>query len=179
MHFAYNIQNINNQSTCLKCISSRENLPLYAGFAVTSRGNFGIVENKGFEASFDYNRRIDKDWNISIRGNFTMNEDKVIEDGKPIKTYSWQNTVGKNVLVRMGDVAEGLYADEQEIENRNICQFGETYPGELVKPGDIKYKDLNDDGKIDEYDMCAIGRGDVPKYYYGFGGDFRYKATGS
>ena len=156
----------------------RENLPLYAGFAATPRGNFGIVENKGLEASFDYNRQLGKNWNVAIRGNFTMNEDKVIEDGKPVKTYPWQNTIGQNVLVRMGYVAEGLYSGMEEIQERGICQFGETYPGELVKPGDIKYKDLNGDGQIDEYDMMAIGRGDVPKYYYGFGGDFRYKNMG-
>ncbi|MDR0505293.1 MAG: TonB-dependent receptor [Dysgonamonadaceae bacterium] len=156
----------------------RENLPLYEGFAAVPTGNFGIVENKGFEASFDYNCRLGKNWNVAFRGNFTMNEDEVVEDGKPVKTYSWQNTVGQNVLVRMGYVAEGLYADWDEITERNICQFGETYPGELVRPGDIKYSDLNNDGKIDEYDMKAIGRGDVPKYYYGFGGDFRYKNLG-
>lgn len=71
-----------------------------------------------------------------------------------------------------------MYESEEEIKERNITQFGETYPGQLVKPGDIKYKDLNGDGHIDEYDMCKIGRGDVPKYYYGFGGDFRYKNIG-
>jgi len=157
---------------------NRNNLPLYAGFAVTPTGNFGIVDNKGLEASFDYNHQFGKDWNIAVRGNFTMNQDVVIEDGNPIKTYPWQNTVGKNVLVRMGYVAEGLYSSEEEIKERNISQFGETYPGELTKPGDIKYKDLNGDGKIDEYDMCAIGRGDVPKYYYGFGGDLLYKNFG-
>jgi len=156
----------------------RNNLPLYAGFAVTPSGNFGIVNNKGIEASFDYNHQFGKDWNIAIRGNYTMNQDVVIEDGNPIKTYPWQNTIGKNVLVRMGYIAEGLYSSEEEIKERNICQLGETYPGELTKPGDIKYKDLNGDGKIDEYDMCAIGRGDVPKYYYGFGGDLRYKNFG-
>ncbi len=157
---------------------TRENLPYYAGFAVDPTGNFGVVENKGFEASFDYNHQFGKDWNVSFRANFTMNEDEVIEDGKPVKTYPWQNTVGENVLARFGYVADGLYASEEEIKQRNICQFGETYPGELVKPGDIKYQDLNGDGRIDEYDMKAIGHGDVPKYYFGFGGDFRYQNIG-
>jgi hypothetical protein len=107
-----------------------------------------------------------------------MNEDEVIEDGKPIQQYAWKNTIGNNLLARYGYVAEGLYSSEEEIIERNISQFGETYAGELVKPGDIKYKDLNGDNHIDDNDMKAIGRGDLPKYYYGFGGDIRYKNIG-
>jgi hypothetical protein len=137
------------------------------------------VENKGLEASFDYTHQFGKDLNISIRGNFTMNEDVVIEDGKSIYADEpWRNSVGQNVLVRMGYIAEGLYASDDEITERGISQFGETYPGELTKAGDIKYKDLNGDYHIDEHDMTAIGRGDIPKYYFGFGGDIRYKNLG-
>ena len=55
-----------------KIFVSRNNLPLYAGFAVSASGNVGIVENKGFEASFEYNHQFGKDWTVSLRGNFTM-----------------------------------------------------------------------------------------------------------
>ncbi|KAA6301474.1 MAG: TonB-dependent receptor SusC [Candidatus Ordinivivax streblomastigis] len=162
-----------------KIYVKRDNLPLYAGFAVTPAANVGIVENKGLEASFDYTHQFGKDLNISVRGNFTMNEDVVIEDGKSIYADEpWRNSVGQNVLVRMGYIAEGLYASDDEITERGISQFGETYPGELTKAGDIKYKDLNGDYHIDEHDMTAIGRGDIPKYYFGFGGDIRYKNLG-
>lgn len=161
-----------------KIFVTRRNLPLYAGFATDPSANTGIVENKGFEASFDFNKQVNKDLNVALRGNFTMNEDKIIENDEPAAAYPWMDKKGHNVLVRMGYVAEGLYSSVEEIKERNITQFGETYPGELVKPGDIKYKDLNNDGHIDEYDRKAIGRGDVPKYYYGFGGDVRYKNFG-
>ena len=146
-----------------KIFVSRNNLPLYAGFAVSASGNVGIVENKGFEASFEYNHQFGKDWTVSLRGNFTMNEDEIIENAEPAPAYPWLEKRGTNVLARFGYIAEGLYESEEEIKERNITQFGETYPGQLVKPGDIKYKDLNGDGHIDEYDMCKIGRGDVPK----------------
>ena len=145
-----------------KIFVSRNNLPLYAGFAVSASGNVGIVENKGFEASFEYNHQFGKDWTVSLRGNFTMNEDEIIENAEPAPAYPWLEKRGTNVLARFGYIAEGLYESEEEIKERNITQFGETYPGQLVKPGDIKYKDLNGDGHIDEYDMCKIGRGDVP-----------------
>ena len=157
---------------------SIENMPIYAGFAVTPAGNIGKVENKGFEVSANYNHQLAKDLYISLQGNFTMNEDKVIEDGKTVYADEWRNSVGHNVLARFGYIAEGLYESDEEILTRGISQFGETRPGELTKPGDIKYKDINGDGHIDDNDMTYIGRGDVPKYYYGFGGDVRYKNMG-
>ncbi|MDD3079723.1 MAG: TonB-dependent receptor [Paludibacter sp.] len=158
---------------------SRYNLPLYAGFSVTPAGNIGAVENKGAELSLAYNKQFNKDVFVSMQANFTMNEDKVIEDGKTVYSdQPWRNSVGHNVLARFGYIAEGLYSSEEEIQERNITQFGETYPGQLTKPGDIKYKDISGDGHIDEQDISCIGNGDVPKYYYGFGGDVRYKNWG-
>lgn len=161
-----------------KIFITRNNLPLYAGFAVDGSGNVGIVENKGLEASFEYNHQFGKDWTVSLRGNFTMNQDEIIENAEPAPLYPWLEKRGTNVLARFGFIAEGLYASEEEIKERGITQFGEKTPGQNVRPGDIKYKDLNGDNHIDDNDMCMIGRGDVPKYYYGFGGDFRYKNVG-
>lgn len=92
--------------------------------------------------------------------------------------YPWLDQRGHNVLAQWGYVAEGLYTSDEQIKERNITQFGETYPGELVKPGDIMYKDLNGDGHIDEYDRECISRGDLPEIYYGIGGDLRYKNIG-
>jgi TonB-linked SusC/RagA family outer membrane protein len=161
---------------------TRENLPVYAGFATTPAGNIGQVKNEGFEISANYNHRFSDDLFVSIQGNFTTNRDKVIEDGKTVYEYAWRNSIGHNVLARFGYIAEGLLkADELDPASsryRGITQFGETRPGQLTKPGDIKYKDLNGDNHIDENDMCVIGHGDVPKHYFGFGGDVRYKNWG-
>lgn len=156
----------------------RDNLPIYTGFAAEVDANVGIVENKGVEASFDYTRQFGKDWSVSFRGNITYNKDKVIENAQATPAYSWLDKRGHNVLGTWGYVALGLYTSEEQIKERGISQFGETYAGELTKPGDIMYKDLNGDGHIDSNDECYIGHGDVPSTYYGFGGDFRYKDLG-
>lgn len=161
-----------------KIFVTRGNLPLYAGFATGASANVGVVENKGFEASTEYNHQFGRDWTVSLRGNFTMNQDEIIENAEPAPAYPWLEKRGTNVLARFGYVAEGLYASKEEIQERGVTQFGETQVGQSVKPGDIKYKDLNGDKHIDENDKCMIGRGDVPKYYYGFGGDVRYKNFG-
>lgn len=156
----------------------RKNLPLLNGLEANPYANVGVVENKGFEASFDYSRQFGKDWMVSLRGNIAYNEDKVIENAEAAATYPWLDRKGHNVLAQWGWVAEGLYTSNEQIKERNITQFGETYPGQLVKPGDIMYKDLNGDGHIDDYDQMCISRGDLPQIYYGFGGDFRYKNFG-
>ncbi len=156
----------------------RKNLPLINGLEANPFANVGVVENKGIEASFEYSKRFGKDWLVSLRGNIAYNEDKVIENAQADPAYPWLDRKGHNVLAEWGWVAEGLYASEDEIRERNVTQFGETYPGELVKPGDIKYKDLNGDGHIDDYDQMCISRGDLPQIYYGFGGDFRFKNIG-
>ena len=100
---------------------------------------------------------------MSIRGNMSMNDDKVINNAQATPAYPWLERRGSNVLAEWGYVAEGLYTSKQQIQERGISQFGETYPGELVSPGDIMYKDMNGDGHIDEYDMVKISRGDVPR----------------
>lgn len=157
---------------------SRENVPFVAGFAKGISANMGVVKNTGFEASFEYSHTFNKDLWLSIRGNMSQNHDKVIENAQAAPAYPWLDQRGHNVLAQWGYVAEGLYTSDEQIKERNITQFGETYPGELVKPGDIMYKDLNDDGHIDEYDRMCISRGDLPEIYYGFGGDLRYKNIG-
>jgi hypothetical protein len=108
----------------------------------------------------------------------TYNKDEVIENAQAAPAYPWLDRRGHNVLASWGYIAEGLYSSEEQIKDRNITQFGETYPGQLVKPGDIMYKDLNGDGHIDDYDQTCISRGDLPSLYYGFGGDFRFKNVG-
>ena len=93
--------------------------------------------------------------------------------------YEWMNQYGRNINGAKGYVAEGLFT-QAEIDdmarweslsaaNKAITpkpfasQFG------TVKAGDIKYKDLNNDGQIDAYDQTYISRGDVPTTVYGFG----------
>lgn len=144
----------------------RATIPGYAGFVEMPYGNLGIVENKGIEASLEFSKQLGKKVFLTVRGNVTYNEDKIIEDDQPAVQYPWRETRGTNVLARWGFIAEGLFTSEEEIAN-HATQFG------TLQVGDIKYKDLNEDGIIDDNDKCVIGQGDVPKIYYGFGADLQ------
>ena len=158
----------------------RENsIPSFIGYMAAPYGNVGIVDNKGFDGNIEYNKRINKDWTISVRGNVTYNNDKWVKGELPDQKYDWMNQVGHNINAGTGYISEGLFtqaeidemtrweslsSDNKAITSRPFAaQFG------TVKAGDIKYKDLNNDGKIDAYDKTYISRGDVPQLVYGFG----------
>jgi len=149
---------------------SRGTVPNYIGLANTPIGNLGIVENKGIDGTLQYDAKLGTDWSLNLRANFTFNKDKVIENDQAPKAYPWLEQRGLNILAstRFGYIAEKLFDSQAEI-NASPTQFG------TLMPGDIKYKDLNGDGKIDSFDQTAIGRGDVPSTTYGFGFSLTFK----
>ena len=150
----------------------RATIPDYCGFIEMPYANLGVVDNKGIDVNMEYNKQLGRKTFLTLRGNLTWNEDRIVEDDQPTPAYPWLETRGTNVLARWGWIAEGLFTSEDEILD-HARQFGEEYPGQISEIGDIKYRDLNGDGVIDNYDKCVIGQGDVPKLYYGFGGDLQ------
>ena len=144
----------------------RSTIPSYAGWIENPYANLGVVENKGIELAMDYTQRLGKKTFLTVRGNLTFNKDKIIENDEPPVDYPWMETRGTNVNATWGFIADGLFTSQAEIED-HATQFG------TVHVGDIKYRDLNGDGVIDNYDKTVIGRGDVPRIYYGFGADLQ------
>lgn len=161
-------------------LKREHSIPSFLGYNTSAPyGNIGIVENKGFDGTIEYNKRINKDWLLSLRGNITFNKDKWIQGELPEQRYAWMDQYGRNINASKGYVAEGLFTQAEiddmarwealSEESKAITprpfasQFG------AVKAGDIKYKDLNNDGQIDAYDQTYISRGDVPTTVYGFG----------
>ncbi|MBV7529757.1 TonB-dependent receptor [Chitinophaga sp. sic0106] len=143
-------------------------VPSFVGLINNPWGNLGVVDNKGLDANLEYTTKIGN-LGISLMGNFTYNKDKVIENDQPIPKYPWMDKRGTNILARYGYVAEGLFTSDDEIAKSAKPE------GAKVLPGDIRYRDLNGDGKIDAYDQQQIGRGDVPAIVYGFGLNLSYK----
>lgn len=148
----------------------RGTVPEFVGLTSSPYGNLGVVDNAGVDISIQQNhKRIGNDLYLSLQGNFTYARNKVINLDQPDQKYPWQNRIGQGVLAQYGLIAEGLFKDSAEIMNSPKQSFGE------VRPGDIKFKDLNGDGVIDAYDETVIGNGDVPFILYGFGFDLTYK----
>lgn len=148
----------------------RTSLPLFLGLTNLPFGNLGITKNKGIDGTLEYNGNIGQ-VRLNVRGNFTFNKDVLVDNDLPPQKYPWMEGRGRNILARFGYIAEGLFQSQAEIDASAV-------PGDksIVKPGDIKYRDLNGDGLINNYDRTYIGRGDVPSTVYGFGATIGYKA---
>lgn len=145
----------------------RSSIPAMIGLRSNPYGNLGKTENKGIDISVDYNHKIGA-VQLNLKGNFTYNRNKVIDDDLPAWAYPYLERKGQKIGQRFGYIAEGLFADSAEIV-RSPVQNGN------VRPGDIKFKDINGDGIINAYDQSAIGYGSVPEIVYGFGVNAAYK----
>ncbi|MBD1363160.1 TonB-dependent receptor [Mucilaginibacter sp. ZT4R22] len=147
----------------------RAAVPGYVGLSSAPYANLGIVENKGFDATIEQRLNIGQTV-VNLRGNVTYNKDVVIENDQPSPKYPWNDRRGHNILADFGYVAEGLFTSQEEINNSAV-------PGskESIRPGDIKYRDLNNDGIINAYDRTQISKGDVPFLTYGVGFNVAYK----
>lgn len=145
----------------------RGNVPSYVGLQQAPFGNLGVIDNKGLDGSITWNKNF-HDFSFQILGNFTFNRNKVIENDQPDPLYPWLDAKGKRLSQRWGLVSLGLFESEEEINN------GPLHPG-TVQPGDIKFQDVNGDGKIDDFDRLPMGYGTIPEFVFGFGLSFSYK----
>jgi len=161
-------------------LKREHSIPSFLGYNTSAPyGNIGIIENKGFDGTIEYNKRINKDWVIALRGNVTFNKDKWIQGELPEQKYEWMNQYGHNINGVKGYVAERLFTQTEiddmarweSLSDANKAITPKPFASQFgtVKAGDIKYKDLNNDGQIDAYDQTYISRGDVPTTVYGFG----------
>ncbi|MEP6682136.1 MAG: SusC/RagA family TonB-linked outer membrane protein [Parafilimonas sp.] len=129
--------------------------------------NLGTNRYSGLELSATFQNNY-KDFNYAVSANASLEQTKVIYSDEINEKYAWNVRTGQPVGITFGYIAEGLIQTEQEAETS-------PHPaGYTLQPGDIKYKDLNADGLIDQYDQTAIGE-TKPLIYYGVTGNISYK----
>ena len=133
--------------------------------------NKGKVDNWGIELSVNWRKEFTKDLYVDFRGNFTYTENKYVNLNEPVYPYVWKTSTGKPLSRTTGYIAQGLFSSQEEIDNSPTQNLGST-----VKPGDIKYRDVNGDGKIDGSDQVMISPyGTTPRIQYGLGMNVTYK----
>ena len=138
----------------------------------TPWSNIGKVTNQGIELSANWNKRINKDLNFDVRANFTYNQNRYDYVDEPNYPYVWQTKTGKPLNTLTGYVAEGLFESQEEIDN----WADQSQLGSNIRPGDIKYRDINGDGKITTEDQVLLSPyNGTPRIQYGFGFNMQYK----
>ena len=151
----------------------RTSLPSSFGMSgITSWANIGKVDNRGVDISLDYNKAFSKDLILSLRGTFTYAHNEIVSMDEPKYKWAYQYKAGHPINSINCLIADGLYKDEEEIASSPKSVYATRYP---LQPGDIKYRDLNNDDIIDDNDKCWTGNPTVPEIIYGFGFSLKYK----
>lgn len=129
--------------------------------------NLGINRYSGLEVSATWQGNV-RSFNYFITGNMSLEKSKVLFSDEIVQKYAWNARTGQPVGVTFGYVAEGFIQTQAEA-------LSSAHPaGYTLQPGDIKYKDLNSDGIINQYDQQAIGS-TKPLFYYGVTAGFSFK----
>jgi TonB-linked SusC/RagA family outer membrane protein len=148
----------------------RSTVPTSMGLQTTISSNVGQAYSEGVDIALDYHKTFNNSLWMQARGTFTYAKSKVLVNEEP--QYSVQNAnlskVGQSMNQIYGLVAERLFTDQVEVNN-SPAQFGN------IMAGDIKYRDVNGDGKISIADYVPIGLPTVPEISYGFGFSVGYK----
>jgi len=127
--------------------------------------NVGGVKSKGFDGNFKFDHRVGK-MNMKIRGNFTYSKNEITEADEMVNRYPYLRRTGFRVDQAKGLIALGLFKDYEDIRNSPRQDLGDSKD---LMPGDIKYKDINGDGIVNNDDIAPIGATTRPNLIYGVG----------
>lgn len=142
----------------------RQYLPGIVGIESNPSANVGKVTSEGFDGHFTFRQKLGA-VGLTIRSNITYSKNEIIDRDEENNYYWYKMQKGHRVDQARGLIALGLFKDYDDIRNSPVQDFS----GYKVMPGDIKYKDVNGDGKIDSNDQVAIGATTKPNLIYGFG----------
>ncbi len=133
----------------------------------------GIVNSWGWELGLDYNKQMG-DVKFNVGGNLSYNRSKIEEQDEAPVLYPNLASTGHRVSQLYGYKAIGFFKDEADIENSKPQNLGTT-----VRPGDIKFEDVNGDGVVDQNDKTAIGYSTVaPELYFSLHLGVEWKGLG-
>ncbi|GHU91228.1 SusC/RagA family TonB-linked outer membrane protein [Bacteroidia bacterium] len=148
----------------------RANIPSYVGLIEMPFGNVGKMKSWGSDGNISFMQNLNKDMSFTVRANYTYSTNEVQNWEQAAPKYDYQKYSGYPHNAMRGYISLGLFRDEQDIESSPKQSFSST-----VLPGDIKYKDVNGDGVINNDDKAVLSYPSYPRLMYGFGGEFRYK----
>ena len=133
-------------------------IPVYSGLELPDE-NIGRVTNQGFELQLNHKGKI-KNINYTLGGQFSYAKSEIKFIDEPSNVPEWQKRTGKPVDSFLVYEADGIYNNQDQIDNS--VHFPDA------KPGDVRFVDQNDDGVLNENDKIIFGDSPTPKIFYGF-----------
>ncbi len=131
--------------------------------------NSGRVVNKGFEFEADWEDQIGKlvYW---VKGNYSYARNKILYESEAPYPYKWMDATGYAINQYKGLLTNGFYNTTEQLANRPNNQFGNT-----ARLGDLRFKDVNGDGIINDEDEVPIGYANIPQIAYNMTIGFAYR----
>jgi TonB-linked SusC/RagA family outer membrane protein len=153
---------------------TRKNIltPRTSGLTTLGQGypalNVGEVYNKGYEIEMDYGKQ-KGELTYGLNAQLSFARNKIVSRDEPVGAPSYQKQEGKPVGQFFGYVTNGFYTSQQDINSYLPNELGN------IIPGDLKFKDINGDGRINSDDRTAIGYSSVPEYIFSISPRISYK----
>lgn len=153
-------------------LQTRASVPGSMGLWSLPATNYGEARGRGFDLSVDYNHNFNSGLWLKGIANFTYASSKfLVYDQPDYGNNYWRSRIGYPLSQTWGYIGESLFTDDAEVRSSPQQSFG----GTVVLAGDIKYRDINNDGVITTLDMVPIGFPTQPEIIYGFGISAGYK----
>lgn len=149
-------------------------IPQFIGLEAPPQ-NAGVVRNSGIETMLGFRKKLGK-VNLNTSVNFSYNKNKWVDRGTDNKSE------GDRIIQQVGSPlnafymykADGLFANEKELEEYKAVITSDQRGLSTLKPGDVRLVDMNGDGIIDDKDKVAF-RSDIPKFIYSWNVNLDYK----
>ena len=151
-------------------LASPATIPVTVGFAQPTT-NLGRMNNKGFDGDISYADNIGE-LSFRVSANYSFARNKILFQDEVAKPFSYQNRTGQRYGQFYGLIADGLYNTWAEVNDpsRPVYQGNNK-----IQPGDIRFRDVNGDGIINDNDQVPIGYANIPEKTYGISLSVRYK----
>lgn len=141
-----------------------------AGVSQLPPENIGVMENKGFELELGWNDKAGRNWDYYFKTQYSHARNTIMEMSETDQPYDYMLKTGRPFNQFIGYKFDGFFNSYEQIA-ASPQQFGSN----TVEPGDIKYRDLNGDGIVDQNDITAIGYSMVPENIFSFSGGVTFK----
>ena len=151
-------------------------VPIFTGYSDTNvpKINAGKMRNRGFELGLtSYNFTGDFSWTTTVNASFNENTIMSLNDDVPIYFNNNIHAVGHPASSFYGYVTDGIFQTQQEVDDHAI-QIAGNDPYNRTSPGDIRFKDLNSDGIIDEDDRTFLGD-PTPDWIFSMSNSFAWR----
>lgn len=143
---------------------------VFAGINSLAPENLGVVENEGVEFELGWQEKANDKFSYFATLQYAYAHNTIIEMSEASQPYDYMRATGHSIEQFIGYKSAGFFGSYEEIA-ASPQQFGLSN----LAPGDIKYKDLNGDGIIDQNDQTAIGNSTIPEYTFSLSTGITYK----